>query len=62
MRLTCAVDGRVIASTTTIAAGAAEVAAEPEAAAAALRIAAAELARKLVDWLDRIDASSCVAP
>jgi ABC-type uncharacterized transport system auxiliary subunit len=62
VRLTCAADSRVIAVSTTVAADDQVVAAEPEAGVAALRAAATELGRKLVAWLDQVDASSCVVP
>ncbi len=60
--LACAADSRVIAVSTTIAADDKVVAAEPAAGVAALRSAATELGRKLVVWLDQVDASSCVDP
>jgi ABC-type uncharacterized transport system auxiliary subunit len=59
VRLVCAVDSRILAASTTIAAESVAVGAGPEAAATALRAAASDLARQLVAWLEQVDASSC---
>ena len=59
LRLVCSADARVLAASQTLAVDAAPVPDNPAAATAALRGAAAVLARQVLFWLDKVDASSC---
>lgn len=61
LRLVCARDARIIASSQPLAVEAAPVPSAPAAATAALRGAAGVLARQVVFWLDRVDTGSCPA-
>lgn len=60
LRLVCAQDARIIASSPPLAVDAAPVPTAPAAATAALRGAAGVLARQVVFWLDRVDTRTCI--
>jgi cholesterol transport system auxiliary component len=59
LTLVCTRDARVIAASPPLSVDAAPVPTQPAAATAALRGAAGVLARQIVFWLDKVDASSC---
>jgi ABC-type uncharacterized transport system auxiliary subunit len=59
LELVCTREARVIAASPPLAVDAAPVPNQPVAATAALRAAATVLARQVVFWLDKVDASSC---
>lgn len=58
LRLVCAADARILAASQALAVDAAAPD-NPAAATAALRGAAGELARQVLFWLDKVDASAC---
>lgn len=59
LRLICSYDARVLATSMPIVVDASTVPANPTAATAALRDAAGILARQVMFWLSKVDASSC---
>ena len=59
LRLVCAADARILAASQALAVDAAPVPDNPAAATAALRDAAGVLARQVLFWLDKVDASAC---
>lgn len=60
LRLACTRDSRLIAASPPLQVDASPVPNNPAAATAALRGAAGVLARQVVFWLDKVDASSCL--